>query len=905
VLAVEPPLGHLLLSAVELAAETGAMPENRPLTAAALRQVAMATEGVGARRLVPLRVGRGWLRALALCTAALLPAAAGSPELLLNALARLALPQGSVPRLTRVQWLKVPAMAVVPQGEPSRLWLRVGTRQGPRPRAVWWRLDAGGRGKARVAPDGRCQVGLPPLSAPAALALRCGDVAAKVNILPGSRPELVSLEAVIARGTRRGEARTKLLPGALRLRVPVGRSVRLEGRADRPLADVRVWSEGGTAVPVTRPAADRFAAVLGPVAVRAEWRLLWSATDGLWARGPLCLPLEVAPDASPDLRWAGEAPPLSALPTAALRTRIEAVDDEGLSSLELRLSGPGGLLLSQSADCGADPTQTAVELSFCPADLGLRPGQTVRLEAAAADGNDARGPAHLAADINLVAESRWLDDAAGRLRHAWQQLAQIAAEESRQADADEQALAPGAHAAADQYLAASRRVAVADLSRLDELRAEASRAIEAGLATEGLDLGVAAAWTDSERALADLAERAFPDLLRALSPAESAEVTAADCLRHAVPLRRDLVRALEAILAGADAFRRCAVRTAALRFLEAARAEAALAADLNRLPDEWAGQDRDRLLREAAALLDALAVRQQEVAAELRELQALLHDLASAGAPDAYALVAQSLAGSGLAADMDRAAAQLRRNHRFFALSTAEDAATRLAELAAALLDGSTGDGAPSGSGQGGGAPGGVGDVAVRIRRLLLWQESLRERTRLAAQAPCPVGARHELAAPLSERQEQLAAAVPEIGGVSPGPLGAWLELAATAMRQAATAIREEHFAPGQAAQAAAVEWLQACLQPGRDGNGAGSGSSAAAADAPLAVALGQTGARPPAEAPLPPAEPAGVTTEWRLPEKSRTEQPLRSASPEAVPGEYRPLWEKYRRRLEEGPHAQ
>jgi hypothetical protein len=905
VLAVDPSLGRLLLSAVELTAAGGTAPESRPLTTAALDRLALRCASVDARSLVPLRPPRRCWQALLLCTAATLAAAALSPAALLNALNRLAQPLAAIPRLSRVRWLELPSAVTVPRDEPSRLRLRLGTHEGPIPRSLCWRLGPADRGQVRLAPDGRCQLTLPPQSVPALLTLRCGDALTHLPVVPKDRPKLVSLEVVIERPGSRAQVRQVLPPETPRLHVPAGCSVRLEGCADRPLSDLRLWLEGGAGVPVTQPEPDRFRAALGTVTGRAEYRLLWSSTDGLWARAPLRLPLTIAAATPVRLRWTDGPPPVTAQPTTVLQVRVEAADEEGLTALELRLDGPAGRLLCEQGDCTENPAQATVALRFCPADLGLSSGHTLHVEALAMGGNAVAGPSRLTADIRLVEDSLWIEAAALRLRQAWQQLARVAAGERQQADAEAGILTAADSAGAAEVLPASLRVTLSDADRLRQVQAEIRRAVDTALAAEGMETTIASDWAAAERALAELQQTDFPALIRALRRAESTAATPMDCLRTALPRRRDLVQALEAILAGADHFRHCAVRTAALRLLETARAEATVAADLTRLPDTWAGRDRDRLPPEAGESLDGLAARQDEVATELRRLQALLYDLASGGGPAVYGAVAQELAESRLAEAIDRAAAQTRRNHRFFALSTSEEAALRLAEFAKALLADGMETPAPSAGGRGGGAPSGVGAAAVRIRQLLLWQESLWERTRLAAAVPSATGVRQELAVGLANRQAQLAEAMPDLGRVCPGPLAPWLDQAAQAMRHAALDIRAERFDPAQAAQAAAVEWLQACLQPGRDGNGLGASGSAPSSIASVSgVRLGQTGARTAVETPFPAAAPTGATAPWQAGPKSGSQAPLRAASPADVPSEFRLLWEQYRRRLREAAHA-
>ena len=730
VLAASPRLGHLLLSAVELAADGSRDPASRPLVDAALRQVAAACVGISAAQSVSLRPGRPLLSALALSLAALLPAILSTPGALPNVLMRLLCPLAPIPRITQVRLQPLP------------------------------------------------------------------------------RPKLIGLDS-----------------------------------------------------------------------------------------------MRVVPETPPRLRWCGDSPPGIVLPTALLTVAVEAEDDTGLERLELHAGTASGRQLTGRADCAAMPRRAGVTLTVCPADLGLAAGQNLRFEAVAADGVAGREPVRLTLEVAVSAAAPWIEGLSARLRRCWRRLEHIAAAEQRQAEAEQLALAaPPSALELEALLSAGLAAAEADASQLSEECAEMDRLIAAALPCAELDLVVLAAWTAARNALAMIMEQSFPALLAELRPVDPTASPPASRLARALPRRRDLVQALRAILAADEHFRRGAWRTAALRLREAARAEQALAADLGHLPDAWAGQARTGLGSDPCTQLDTLAQRQDAVAADLSRLGALLHDLATRGAPGSYGLVAEALDATGLVADLERAAAQIRRNHRFFALSTADDAATRLAAWATALEAGAAAETGTTGSGQGAG-PGGGSEVALRLQRALLAQEGLRERTRLVVPIADPPGLRQELAATLALRQTELALDLPALAQLCPAPLGRLLDQGAEAMRRAAEHLRGKRLDAAMEAQAAASEWLTACLRQSSDTPTTTSGAGATAPVGAGALGLGQTATRTGNEAPLAPTPAARVPgVAWTASNSPRSSTPVRAAALAEVPASYRLLWDQYRRRLQEPP---
>lgn len=899
----DPRLGHLLLSAVELAAAPAPDESSRPLLQAAVGQVAEACAGWEPRRLVRWLPGPRLAAALALCTAAMLPAAAGSPHALANAFRRLTAPLAPVPRLTRVVLADVMPERPVPRGEPSRVSVRVRARRGPLPATLRWRLDNGLRGRRPVPSSGLCQVTLPALDQPATLSVSCGDARVQSRLKPAPRPELVRLVASVDGDTQGGGTRVTLVPGSLQVSLPVGATLRLEGDADRPLADVRVWLAQDR--PLTRlcTSPSRFVADLGPIAASTEVRLAWQARDGLWGNGPLRLQVQALPDRAPVLTWTAGAPPATAPVNSLLTVCVTAEDDWALRHVDLRAGGTPGPRLQRSLAAGAASRHAELALTLCPADLGLLPGQSVWVEALAADATPGREPARLTAVIVLVGESTQSAGLAQRARLAWQRLEQVAADEARQAETERTGAAAPATlpTPAAEILNAGVRSAEASARALRDLGAELGRMVEGAEAISGFDTEVTAAWSDAQRTLETLVGEAFPALLAALRQPWSGSTTPAARLAAVWPRRLDIVAALRAVLAAEDSFRRGAARTAALRLQEAARAEQAMAAALADLPDRWAGLALEQLDAPACERLSDLGRRQEQVGHEVASLAALLRDLASSGAPEAYGRVADALDGSALLTDLQHAAAQIRRNHRFFALSTAEEAATALAAWADDLMAGTANETGSRGNGQGA-APGGSADVARRLRRLLVAQEALRERTSAAAAVTSPDLLRQGMASRLATHQGRLAADLPDLSRVGPTPLTRLLDQAGRAMSAATEHLVVARLDPAQAAQAAASEWLLACLQSVRSGATADAGGSGAATTAAAGGAgLGQTGNRGPAEAPLtsaPGSDPRAPA--WTGLQAPRAETLLRAVTPTDVPAPYRALWERYRQRLEE-----
>ncbi|HVY71738.1 MAG TPA: hypothetical protein VHH73_17535, partial [Verrucomicrobiae bacterium] len=237
-------LGDTLLGMVELADE-----QRRPanfsaaLYEAAIQQVARQAEPYDFRVAVSTRPARlfatigGGLLAVIILLLVLLPSAA------LNAMRRWLAPAAVIARHTLVEIEGLAARQVVPRGEPFEVIGKVNYRSFWHPTAGWARFER----QLRLPVEARnneVRFQVPGQMERGKLRVKVGDVERDVEILPTYRPSLRELAANIEypEYLQYPAASEKIANGALT--AVEGSKVKLEGKADRPLASASLIWEG-------------------------------------------------------------------------------------------------------------------------------------------------------------------------------------------------------------------------------------------------------------------------------------------------------------------------------------------------------------------------------------------------------------------------------------------------------------------------------------------------------------------------------------------------------------------------------------------------------------------------------------------------------------------------------------
>ena len=422
-----PRLGDYLLGIIELVNNRSFEGTSESLCRAALEQADRETAERDFSDAVPRPKHIGWAMVaavplvLAMLAIVILPAVGG------NAFQRWLMPWSDVDRFTFTRIEPLPDTMVVPLAEETQLDARLaeGNRWRPDTGAV---LVGGHRFESSVKtpskenqndPDFEFRV--PPLSTPADVHVRIGDVRETVKLNPQPRPELSAMSAtiVLPEYLQRTEPVRKDIRGGS-LTMLVGSDVSLIATASRELASATVdgaSAEIDGATISTRPGVLNESKVL---------ELQWRDALGLTAKTPMNLKLRCAEDEAPSLTCRDMQQQRVIMVKDVLTFEVDAEDDYGIRTVGMEWSGTPADTSAAAAAVGekvvfaGNPeaeTVDSVTATFSPERDGIEP-QTIDLRLYAEDYRPGRERAYspvykvfvLSEDEHAIWMTRRLDD---------------------------------------------------------------------------------------------------------------------------------------------------------------------------------------------------------------------------------------------------------------------------------------------------------------------------------------------------------------------------------------------------------------------------------------------------------------------------------------------------------------
>ena len=422
-----PRLGDYLLGIIELVNNRSFEGTSESLCRAALAQADRETAERDFSDAVPRPKHIGWamVAAVPLVLAGL--AMVILPTVGSNAFQRWLMPWSDVDRFTFTQIEPLPETMVVPLAEETQLNARLaeGNRWRPETGAV---LVGGHRFETNVKPasnsnnnDADFQFRVPPLSAPADVHVRIGDVRETIKLDPHARPELSAMSATIRlpEYLQRTEPVRKDIRGGS-LTMLVGSDVSLTATASRELASATVdgiGAETDGATISTRPGVLNQSKVL---------ELQWRDALGLSAKTPMNLKLRCAEDEAPTLTCRDMQQQRVIMVKDVLKFEVDAEDDYGIRTVGMEWLGTPSETSSATAAAGekvvfaGNPdagTVDSVTATFSPMREGIEP-QTIDLRLYAEDYLPGRARAYspvykvcvLSEDEHAIWMTRRLDD---------------------------------------------------------------------------------------------------------------------------------------------------------------------------------------------------------------------------------------------------------------------------------------------------------------------------------------------------------------------------------------------------------------------------------------------------------------------------------------------------------------
>lgn len=422
-----PRLGDYLLGIIELVNNRSFEGTSESLCRAALAQADRETAERDFSDAVPRPKHIQWamIAAVPLVLAGLamvvLPVVGG------NAFQRWLMPWSDVDRFTFTKIEPLPETMIVPLAEETQLDARLaeGNRWSPDTGAV---LVGGHRFESQIKPPSKgdrdvadFRFRVPPLSAPADVHVRIGDVRETVKLNPQPRPELSAMSATVRlpEYLQRTEPVRKDIRGGS-LTMLVGSDVSLTATASRELASATVDGAGaeidGATISI-RPGVLNESKVL---------ELQWQDALGLTAKTPMNLKLRCAEDEAPSLTCRDMQQQRVIMVKDVLKFEVDAEDDYGIRTVGMEWSGTPAETSAATAAAGekvvfaGNPeagTVDSVTATFSPEREGVEP-QTIDLRLYAEDYLPGRERAYspvykvfvLSEDEHAIWMTRRLDD---------------------------------------------------------------------------------------------------------------------------------------------------------------------------------------------------------------------------------------------------------------------------------------------------------------------------------------------------------------------------------------------------------------------------------------------------------------------------------------------------------------
>lgn len=328
-------LGDRLLGVIELDSERqGHRYSSEKLKAAAMEQVAREVSGQDLAVNIPRPRHKKLFilfSILMLCTAGLCLV---SPEAAGNAFQRWLRPFHPPERYTFTQLAPSPHSLVIPLGESYLYELRLAESTKSRPETGRYFFRNRVRQQTSLA-NGAYTIHIPPMQQPDTLEFSAGDIVRRVNIIPRSRPSLLSATAAVAYPAymARPDGREAMRAGVIS--APEGSTLTLEVTASQPLKaaatargeSLRVHGSS-VIIPDIRLEKDP-----------QEIELTWTDRDGLAAAQNVRIRLEPVEDKQPSIYLRGGENDRHVLEDTSIELEVEATDDFGLRELGVEWQG--------------------------------------------------------------------------------------------------------------------------------------------------------------------------------------------------------------------------------------------------------------------------------------------------------------------------------------------------------------------------------------------------------------------------------------------------------------------------------------------------------------------------------------------------------------------------------------
>lgn len=548
-------LGDRLLGIVELAGEkqhqTFFSPE---LYRAAIEQVTADAapysfaEAVDAKLARRLAGGAAAVTVVAIIAVLVIPEAAG------NALARWAIPFGSIPRYTMVRIDELKAEQIVAHGEKFLISARVGYRSFWRPKFASARVgfQAPLQGEVR---GSLVEFEVPGQTREDKLIVKLGDATASVKILPTHRPSLKDLTATVELPAYLKQPAVQQPVQQGNFEIVEGASASFTGTATRELASARMKRMDAAEVSLS---VDGAKFTTAQESAEGVVELSWRDSLGLDVAAPWKLTIESRKDLPPIPELIESPREIAMLETEVVNLKAQARDDFGVRDLGLSWVATGEWAQTNSAlktGFKAEAATTserkfAESFGFSPSLMKIPADSVVELKVFARDYFPNREPSESAVyRIRVLGNERHAEMVRQQLEALQARLEEVTRLEEKIADVTrEMKDLPKDDLAADKLnerLEALKDDQAQNVSNLEELAREGSKALREAMRNPLVPEDTLREWSKNLQQMQKLAKSELKQATDSLKKARKSPESRQQDLADAHEKEQDALQELE------------------------------------------------------------------------------------------------------------------------------------------------------------------------------------------------------------------------------------------------------------------------------------------------------------------------------------------------------------------------
>ena len=710
---------------------------------AAAKRVEEEVSALEITEAIDLRPAKRSLACFGATTLVALVCVSALPDISLNALQRWLQPWADHPRLTLAQVESCPETIYCLRGEPLvvRCALAENSRRNPNLATL---ASKDGQKISSVRNGSIYEFSLPGQFDIQDWEFTVGDAVESIKIIPMESSRIERLDALVALPEYLNYPNEQRSVEGVRISVPYGARLSLDGFVDRKLGRVSVRS-GSRNFPVTIKA-THFRTSLGEVTKKVDLMLRFTDEYGLPGNLPRQVTIQPVEDEAPRVSFEGLTGETAILESETFPIKVKATDDFGVSELELNLSvetaeGNSHKQERLSSKVEDSPAAKTLELPFPfdPSFLGLKAGDVATLTAKALDRHPEREPV-LSQEVFLyiVGPEEHAEAVRRKMEDILAQVSEIAREEEailmENIKLEDEAFDELDERKSDRALNDLSESQRDNARNLREAADEGAEALREALRNPLFEEETLKDWSETMKKMEEVASREMAQAARSIEEARANPSQSEQSLSEAEQSERDALENLREILTEANQqLDKLEALTLAQRLRQVQKTEDRLGEVLVSLLPDTIGQKSKALDENQLKTQEELENTQNDTYEEADLLQGEISRFHERTGREKYGEVGRLMEEEGAAEGIREGSGLINRNVSFAALDLLDHWSERFKEWADMLEEEEEGGG---GGGQGGGEQKDMTEQLIALLRVREKQVAILDNTNFLAKAP-------------------------------------------------------------------------------------------------------------------------------------------------------------------------